>query len=666
MRAQTSVEFLVILAVSVTILAIVLAVAYEQFTTLQITKGNADARNSVDVLKAAATEVYAQGEGSRKQVFVRLPPEYQGADSYVANRTISMKVRGNDVASTTDFDVYGSLPGTSGGHFVWVISEGNRVRIGSIFLLVSKSALSVSMLQTQTKTDTFTITNIGNSTINVTLSPSWTHADVNFSLDQTNLTLDPDESANVTGTFTASAFAVGDYSGSIEVIGDDGVDQESVAVLAFAEVLVPDILANISNVSGIGVIGHVWAQSAPRNQTITRTFSICTQQNVSVTTVTFTGTGTAGAWLVPTSAGPIPADSCIQKPLSLAIPANASLGNNTGTIELSGDGIYNDTIVLIINVLPIDTQPPVITNISASPRPYFIHNFLTINVSVTDAGTGNSNIAYCLIKAGANGTLQNMSPVDGAFDSPTEQAYMSYPPYFLSAGNRTFFAQCADAGGNLGNFSNITVMVHKEFLLVFKANSPTTDEALWYWFISIPKSELGYAWSYDITFADDLNSGNFSSAPYAVLLYADYVNSVGNDDTINAFNDSGRATVLLGQALKEGPRELGLINNQGASQSPETNDFIVNILHYITSPYLVGTITYYNSPQVRFGLQDNVAGTHLMQDTALPNSRRIIVDAPKIIMFGPTTPSEFNQNGTRLAVRALDYAINISIGSITD
>ncbi|MEW6036398.1 MAG: hypothetical protein AB1529_07335, partial [Candidatus Micrarchaeota archaeon] len=570
MRGQSSAEFLILLAVTLTILVIVFVIAWDQFSSLQLTKGGMEARNSVETLKAAATEVYGQGEGARRLVYIKIPPNYAPNASFVANRTIALKVRENDIASTTDFDVYGSLPGTEGGHFVWVISEGNRVRIGNIFLFVDKNSVLVQMLQTQTKGDNFTVQNIGDKPINVTLTPSWTHSPVvNLTLSDTNFSLGPGDSQTVEVEFTSSSSAAGDYTGTLEVFGDDGDIQETFPLLLDADVLVPDVQANISNVSGVGVIGHIWYQAVPRNQSASRTFSICSLPNISVTTLTFTGTGTAGAWLQNTTAGPLPPDSCLNHMLTLNVPAGAALGNNTGTIEISGDGIYNDTIIVIINVLPMDTQPPVITNMSRSPQPAFVHQFLTINLSVTDVNTGNSNIKYCEIKID-NGTLQNMTAVDGIFDSPRENASISYAPYFIRAGNHTASARCADAGGNLGNFTNLSFVMHKEILVVFKDDEPEEDEALWVYFLSFQTSQLGYAWSYDMAFADDVNSGAIALNAYATLLYGDYEEGVGNDDTVRAFNSSGKATMLFSDALKEGPRELGLTNNRGVSQSPTT------------------------------------------------------------------------------------------------
>ncbi|MEW6035456.1 MAG: hypothetical protein AB1529_02485, partial [Candidatus Micrarchaeota archaeon] len=92
-----------------------------------------------------------------------------------------------------------------------------------------------------------------------------------------------------------------------------------------------------------------------------------------------------------------------------------------------------------------------------------------------------------------------------------------------------------------------------------------------------------------------------------------------------------------------------------------------NNSHYITSPFNISTVTVYKSATQRFGLQSNIKGTSLIRDSQSPsNSRRILVNNSKIIMFGVSMPSAFNANGTLLATRTIDYAINQSISAITD
>ncbi len=667
MKGQTSAEFLTLLLAGLIILVIVLAIAYDQFTALQLTKGAMEARNSVETLKSAASEVYGQGEGARRLVYIQIPPNYEPNTSFVANRTISLKVRGNDVASTTGFDVYGTLPGTEGGHFVWVISEGNRVRIGNIFLFVNKNSLLVQMLQTQSKSDNFTVQNIGTKPINVTITRNWLHSDVSAAVSETAFSLGPDETQEVTVTFESNASAAGDYTGSLDITGFDGTDEETFPLLLDAEILVPEVTANISNVSGVGVIGHIWYQAVPRNQSASRVFSICTLPNISISSMSFTGSGTAGGWLAPASGGPLPADSCYNQLLTLNVPADAALGNTTGSILISGDGFYNDTIILIINVLPLDTIPPVVLNITRTPRPVFVHQFLNITANGSDIGRGNSAIDMCQIKID-NGTVMNMMPSDGAYDTPNELAYMNFPPYSISAGNHTAFVRCIDHGGNVGAFSNITFVMHKEILFIFTDDpSGISDEGNWFVFVANPKSKYNFTWSYDADFATNVNHGSRDLNAYAVLVYADYEPDIGNDVTINRQNDAGRGTVLLGSAVDWGPTELGFGQGSGSMAGVSTTMYVMNNGHYITS-FLPAdtTVPIYRSSTNRFVIPTDCLGTQLVRDSSGGSSKIALDVYSNIVSWGALSPLDFTSNGTNISIRAIDWAINRSLPAMTD
>lgn len=669
MKGQTSAEFLILLSVTLTIMIIVLVVAYDQFATIQISKGNMEARNAVESLKAAAVEVYGQGEGARRLVYIKIPPDYSPETSFVSDRTISLKVRGNDVASTTDFDVYGTMPGTEGGHFLWVVSEGNRVRIGSIFLFVDKNSILVSMLQTQEKGDGFNVKNIGDKEINVTLTPSWIHDGVvNLSVSESEFTLGPDEDIDVNVTFSASTSAAGDYTGTLYIEGTDGEIEESFPLLLNAEVLIPQVLANISNISGVGIMGNIWYQAVPRGQTAERVFSICTQPNISITEIVFTGSGDSGDFFVPTTAGPIGPESCINKELQVSVPIEASLGNHTGFINSVGDGIHNDSVLLIIEVRPQDTIPPEILSMTGGPQKAFVNDFYNITVNVSDENTGYSNIKYCEIKIDENGSLLNMSPVDGQFNSINELAEIHYPPYSIAAGKHTAYARCADKGNNLGNFTPMNFTMHKEVLIVFQDSSPSADEALMIYYLTFQKSQIGLAWSYDIGIASQVNAGQVDLDSYATLLYADYDNTKGNAPTIVSFANAGKATMMFSDALKEGPRQLNLTGNAGAAENPDVADYIMNNTHYITSPFAIGDLYMYVVAVNRYSMPTDVEATGLMRDTSSAGSKLILAhnDTLRLIMNGMSTVTNLNSNGTTLMTRNIDYAINTSKPYVTD
>src|SRR3989338_10571505 len=135
-KGEVSTEFLVIITIMFLFLSVVIYLVQEQKTSVDRIKSQSDTDNTISQIGAAAGDVYSQGEGARRRVFVQIPPGYDFEKSFVSNNLININVDGTDHAFTTDFEVRGSLPATYGGHWIWAISEGNKVRIGSVMFTV--------------------------------------------------------------------------------------------------------------------------------------------------------------------------------------------------------------------------------------------------------------------------------------------------------------------------------------------------------------------------------------------------------------------------------------------------------------------------------------------------------------------------------------------------
>ncbi|MFZ5500422.1 MAG: hypothetical protein ACOY58_00710, partial [Candidatus Micrarchaeota archaeon] len=164
-RGQSSLELLLIFAVAMFVLTTAIVLSSGQLGTISSLKEQDDAMNSVQDISAAAQDVYSQGEGARKQVYVFLPSSYEPSESRIGNRSLVLRVRGTDYAAPEDFDVHGSWPGDPGGHWVWVISEGSTVRIGTAMLALSKNHISIIMNPNETAYSSFYVESLWDSDI---------------------------------------------------------------------------------------------------------------------------------------------------------------------------------------------------------------------------------------------------------------------------------------------------------------------------------------------------------------------------------------------------------------------------------------------------------------------------------------------------------------------
>jgi len=236
-RAQVSVEFLIIVAISLVVITAIALIAQQQTVTIQQQKTVADTQNSLLDIDSAAKEVYAEGPGSMELVYVQLPGSYQPSLSSVGNKSIIISVANSSYVDTETFNVLGSLPATSGGTWVWVLSEGSYVRIGLAMIQLSQSSIFLLMNANSTATTSFNVTNIWNGGINVSANTTWTASNLTLSGVPAAFPLNQNAIEQINLTFTANTGAGGFYSGQIYLNASDGMgDNDSATVPITVEV----------------------------------------------------------------------------------------------------------------------------------------------------------------------------------------------------------------------------------------------------------------------------------------------------------------------------------------------------------------------------------------------------------------------------------------------
>ncbi|VVB98482.1 Uncharacterised protein [uncultured archaeon] len=381
--------------------------------------------------------------------------------SNITNNTIVVHVGESDYAATSRAQLHGQLPGAAGGYWIWIISEGNSVKIGNAYLYLGNNGVYVAMGQNSTAGASVSMSNVGNDSINITLTQQWTHADVTLNLSSYSFTLAPAQEMSVSLTFQSDGVAAGLYSGTVEVLANYPGGSESALVSVTAEVIPPAPQPGGGGQKQLTVMPHSWSITlSPTNSTF-RSFTVCTNNETNVlTSVTFTPSpGAPGSWTGNTTAtGPLAADSCEVKVLTLSVPGAALPGTYDGNIAVSGDGAYNDTIALgVIVVTGPDTQGPLVLSPSHAPNPAYTTTPVTIFAIADDSTTGGSNISGCELKMDAGG-WNAMNATDGSFSSVTEA--INYSAGTLLAGNHTAQMRCTDSLLNVGNITNYTFTVY--------------------------------------------------------------------------------------------------------------------------------------------------------------------------------------------------------------
>ncbi len=470
--AQTSVEFLAILAISLVIITIVMVLAQQQITTVQKQKDSADAQNSLLDLSAAAKEVYAQGEGSKKQVFIRLPGSYEPDRSSISDKSIQIRAAGTDYVALENFNVHGYLPATSGGHWVWVTSEGNRVRIGPGMMELGRNSIYLVMNRNTTATASFSVKNVWVRAINVTTQTEWGTTGVGMSGVPSSFSLDVDGTEVVSLQFSADADAGGLYNGDITLNADDGQGAtESVEVPVTVYVvgyttpetdLLGPIITSISQIPSPALIYEPLAilltttDEHTGNSTI-RGCEIDADQ--------------AGSWQAM-----LPVDGAFNQPTENAT-YNYTAGFSWGvhSIRARCTDAANNTGPLAFyyfNVTQADLLGPIVTNLTHTQYPTTLTN-LTVSAIAIDIYTGGSNIRGCQVRVDA-GAWHNASAMDGAYDSASENISYNVGP--LQVGYHTINWQCVDVLGNAGGVYNDSFgVVDVDIMLVLDKSGSMGD-----------------------------------------------------------------------------------------------------------------------------------------------------------------------------------------------
>ncbi len=220
-KAQSSVEFLVILAIGLGILAIIISSSQQSLLSSQDTVRLAQAQDASRALAQAADEVYSEGPGSRKQVQVTIP---EGVNSTtVSNRTINIRVGiqsgFTDENAQTRAIVVGTIPRQAGTYKLWVAArDDGRVQVGNVALSITPATIFATIYPTNFTQKNIAITNLNTSaalSITINLSrPSSTDVSVNWS-DTTNTTkniaLGAGANTTLTINISATASALGSY-----------------------------------------------------------------------------------------------------------------------------------------------------------------------------------------------------------------------------------------------------------------------------------------------------------------------------------------------------------------------------------------------------------------------------------------------------------------------
>lgn len=660
--AQISAEFLLIVAVAFIVVTASIIISQQQLVDINKSRVESISRNTVNILGSAAIDVYAQGEGARKLVYIEIPNGYEPGVSSIANKTIHMAVDGSDFVYLSDFDVHGMLPANPGNHWVWVISEGNKVRIGSAMMELSKSASNVLLSQNSTKTDDISVTNIYGSQINVTIQKVWPHTDVTLDVSSSSFTLAGGASQPVTLTIMSNSQAAGVYNGQFIFTASSGNTSESITYPVTVEVLVPP---SSGTAPPLTITPSIWNQTLLANESSTKAFQVCTNSVTSVSSVDFSVTsGPAGSWIGSLdSLSAMNPDSCQTKVFNISIPVGTYGALYDGTITATGAGASDaqDTVALQITVggNVTDNIGPLAINVNKIPARPFLGDPVTITATCDDSTRGNSTIKSAEINLDGGGWLV-MNPSDGSYNKPAEN--VSYTFYPIDFGNHNASIRCIDYFDNVGPTVVYKFTVMKEILFITKDEGAGGGEQDWINWLNTHSSNESYVWNMDVVHRNTVVDSGFDINRYAMAIVAEDVvhGSVGSQVTskLLSYASEGGSVVLVDESVEGAAQPLGL--GWGFEYFSQTTVHIIDNTHYITQGFTTGTKTIYTAASKVYYVFPFGGNSLAIAQFWFPSNFGTLGYKNKFIIWGVSKPYRFNQAGNTLTTRIFDYAISNS------
>ncbi len=387
-KGQASVELLILLAVSLIFITVIFSYSNESINQLNNQKQLSIAQTSVNDLRDAANDVYAQGVGARKKVFYVVPNSSDLIASGIDGKTFVINLFGTDVYAKSNAPLIGLMPVTVGGHEVWLTAHENYVAIGSQNISVDKTSSYVTLLQDETDSDSIIISNIGTETATINLIESWSHSDVTINISPSNFSLNQDSQQVVNIEYTSNTTASGNYSGTLYIGADfPTLDDENLSIPLNAEVTVAG--GGGGEETALFIFPSTHSVNLSAGAVDSNSFTICNNGTLASTNIVFTDSGTISSWIDSiTTISNLAGGACEPVNFTITVPGGTTPGNYTGTITALDADSATDSLEITVTVISSMASDFLFDWSTAS----FTSNTQIGNWTIENTGTGTISI----------------------------------------------------------------------------------------------------------------------------------------------------------------------------------------------------------------------------------------------------------------------------------
>jgi len=204
MKAQGSVEFLVVLGAFLVMLGIVSIIAWEQVQLFNKERMVLDANNALQRIALVAEQVYLEGEGARKTALVFFPSNFDPSNSSITNHSIILTAMGTTYSKQVPFNISGKMPFFGGPQFLSFVVRNGVVVIRPPLMDLSTYSVGTIVDVGASKTIKIFITNLAYEEESVSIDKEWDCTSTSLSVSPTSFQLNEGEEQGIDLIFTSS------------------------------------------------------------------------------------------------------------------------------------------------------------------------------------------------------------------------------------------------------------------------------------------------------------------------------------------------------------------------------------------------------------------------------------------------------------------------------
>jgi len=288
-KAQTIVELMILLSISILALSIIYSLYASQIDLTNSSKETSIAKSTINKLINSANTISLSGAGSTQKLLIEIPSGVSVIDSNISGKMIYFHLsNGSEVFGVSDVNIVGEFKKNNGVfvngvYYVTLLFDGQKVIISYDDFELNTNGIFVSAKQGTTVSKLFTVRNNSSRTASFWVENNFSFssfAQLNINENDISFTLAPNETRVIDLNIVLSKFSSGNYAGTISVIGeiDDGISDTNISKNVFVSV------ESFLEFEPVMIFPKSTSFSAQKGSFTIKSFSLCnsSESNASV------------------------------------------------------------------------------------------------------------------------------------------------------------------------------------------------------------------------------------------------------------------------------------------------------------------------------------------------------------------------------------------------